>query len=66
MALVGGMTMSLELEMFKLAWEHGIVECLRELRDLAIIQASRKNATDEMKVLRDDLITLMKSRPPEA
>jgi len=56
----------LELAMFKLAWEHGIVECLRELRDLAIIQASRTGATREMKTLKEDLISLMEKYPEES
>jgi len=55
----------LELTMFKLAWEHGIIECLRELRDLAIIQSSRKNATPEMIILRNRLMNFMEAYPVE-
>lgn len=57
--------MSLDLEMFKLAWEHGIVECLRELRDLAIIKASRTDASLKDIELKEKLISFMEAYPPE-
>jgi hypothetical protein len=59
------MSMSLDLEMFKLAWEHGIVECLRELRDLAIIKASRTDASLKDIELKKKLISFMEAYPPE-
>jgi len=55
----------LELAMFKLAWEHGFVECLRELRDLAIISASRTGATPKMIVLKNHMVTFMEAYPNE-
>ena len=48
----------LELAMFKLVWEYGLVECLNELRDLAIIQSSRANATLQVQQIKSGLVDL--------